>query len=181
MTRALVSLLCVSAIAGTAVLGATAGNNRAPPDPRLGDVITLRGRSPLALGAWQRRLRLKLVKLRLKRFELCAMVNHSTLSPTCDAKPGEALPRGTILRLEQQPAGSGIRVQDTPGWGMVGTSLEPSILAVLSNVVTGNKVGTVTYRVTLRDAEGTILRTLEALQGRLAPLAVGRAVRDELG
>ena len=67
------------------------------------------------------------------------------------------LPRGTILRLEQKPAGSGIKVKDTPGWGMVGTSLEPSIFAVLSNVVTGNKYGTVTYRVTLRDAEGTIV------------------------
>ena len=158
MTRALVSLLCVSALAGTAAIGVSAGNTSgAAGTHATATVITLRGRSPLALGAWQRRLQLKLVKLRLKRFELCAMVNHSTLSPTCDAKPGEALPRGTILRLEQRPAGSGIRVQDTPGWGMVGTSLEPSILAVLSNVVTGNKVGTVTYRVTLRDAEGTIV------------------------
>jgi hypothetical protein len=40
---------------------------------------------------------------------------------------------------------------------MVGTSLEPSIFAVLSNVVTGNTYGTFTYRVTLRDAEGTIV------------------------
>ena len=158
MTRALASLLCVFALAGTAALGATAGNTSNAAGARAtATVITLRGRSPVALGAWHQRLRLKLIKLRLKKFELCAMVNRSALSPTCDAKPGEALPRGTILRLEQRPAGHGIKVQDTPGWGMVGTSLEPSIVAVLSNVVTGNKVGTVTYRVTLRDAEGTIL------------------------
>ena len=159
MTRALVVALSVSAlVAASATGGATAGNTSSAAGARTtATVITLRGRSPGATGAWQRRLRLKLIKLRLKRFELCAMVNHSRLSPTCDAKPGEALPQGTILRLEQRPAGQGIKVQDTPGWGMVGTSLEPSIIAVLSNVVTGNKVGTVTYRVTLRDAEGTIL------------------------
>ena len=157
MSRALVSLLCVSALAGSAALGATAGNTTSATGSRTSaTVITLRGRSPGA-GAWQRRLRLKLIKVRLKSFELCAMVNQSSLSPTCDAKPGKTLPRGTILRLEQKPAGHGIKVQDTPGWGMVGTSSEPSILAVLSNVVTGNRFGTVTYRVTLRDAEGTIL------------------------
>jgi len=157
MTRALVSLLCVSALAGSAALGATAGTTSSVAGSRgTATVITLRGRSP-SPGPWRRQLRLKLIKLRLKSFELCAMVNRSTLSPTCEAKPGAALPRGTILRLEQRPAGHGIKVQDTPGWGMVGTSPEPSLLAVLSNVVTGNKVGTVTYRVTLRDAEGTVL------------------------
>ena len=62
-----------------------------------------------------------------------------------------------MAQVVEKPAGKGIHVRDTPGWGMVGTSLEPSLLAVLSNVVTGNRFGTVTYRVTLRDAEGTIL------------------------
>jgi len=159
MMRAFVSLLCVSALAGATVVGATAGNTTSSTGSRSSaTVITLRGRtSSTGAGAWQRRLQLKLIKLRLKSFELCAMVNQARLTPTCDAKPGNALPRGTILRLEQKPAGHGIKVQDTPGWGMVGTSPEPSIFAVLSNVVTGNKLGTVTYRVTLRDAEGTIL------------------------
>jgi hypothetical protein len=159
MTRGLISVLCTSALVVTTAAGATAGNTTSAAGSRsTATVITLRGRSPTTgAGAWQRRLRLKLIKVRLKSFELCAMVNHSTLSPTCDTKPSEALPRGTILRLEQRPAGHGIKVRDTPGWGMVGTSLEPSILAVLSNVVTGNTFGTVTYRVTLRDAEGKIL------------------------
>ena len=159
MTRALASLLCVFTLAGTAVLGATAGTTTSATGTRsTATVITLRGRtSANGGGTWQRRLRLKLLKLRLNRFELCAMVNQTKFSPSCDARPGSVLPRGTILRLEQKPAGSGIRVKDTPGWGMVGTSLEPSLFAVLSNVVTGNKFGTVTYRVTLRDAEGDIV------------------------
>ena len=159
MTRALASLLCVFTLAGTAALGATAGTTTsATGTDSKATVITLRGRTTAnGGGTWQRRLRLKLLKLRLNRFELCAMVNQATFSPSCDPRPGSVLPRGTILRLEQKPAGSGIKVKDTPGWGMVGTSLEPSIFAVLSNVVTGNKYGTVTYRVTLRDAEGTIV------------------------
>lgn len=159
MTRALASLLCVCTLAGTAVLSATAGTTTSAAGNRsTATVITLRGRtSSNGGGTWQRRLRLKLLKLRLNRFELCAMVNQARFSPSCDPRPGSVLPRGTILRLEQKPAGKGIRVKDTPGWGMVGTSLEPSIFAVLSNVVTGNTFGTVTYRVTLRDAEGNIV------------------------
>lgn len=154
MIRALVSLLCVSALVAAS---ATAGNATGRTSSgATATVITLRGRSP-SPGPWRRVLRLKLIKLRLKSFELCAMVNQARLSPGCAAKKGAALPRGTILRLEQKPAGKGIHVQDTPGWGMVGTSLEPSLLAVLSNVVTGNRFGTITYRVTLRDAEGNIL------------------------
>jgi hypothetical protein len=149
----------VFTLAGTAVVGATAGTATSAADTgSKATVITLRGRtSANGGGTWQRRLRLKLLKLRLNRFELCAMVNQTRFSPSCDPRPGSVLPRGTILRLEQKPAGSGIKVKDTPGWGMVGTSLEPSLFAVLSNVVTGNKFGTVTYRVTLRDAEGNIV------------------------
>lgn len=159
MTRALASVLCVVMLAGTAVVVATASSATSAADTRsTATVITLRGRtSANGGGTWQRRLRLKLLKRRLNRFELCAMVNQVKVSSGCDPKPGSVLPRGTILRLEQKPAGSGIKVEDTPGWGMVGTSLEPSLFAVLSNVVTGNKFGTTTYRVTLRDAEGNIV------------------------
>jgi hypothetical protein len=159
MTRALASLLCVFTLAGTAVLGATASTTTSAAGTRsTATVITLRGRtSSNGGGTWQRRLRLKLLKRRLNRFELCAMVNQVRFSPSCDPRPGSVLPRGTILRLEQKPAGKGIRVQDTPGWGMVGTSLDASLFAVLSNVVTGNTFGTYTYRVTLRDAEGNIV------------------------
>jgi hypothetical protein len=157
--RTLVSLVCAVTLAGTAVLGATAATTTSGAGSRSSaTVITLKGRtSANGGGTWQRRLRLKLLKRRLNRFELCAMVNETKFSPSCDPRPGSVLPRGTILRLEQKPAGHGIHVQDTPGWGMVGTSLEPSIFAVLSNVVTGNKFGTFTYRVTLRDAEGNIV------------------------
>ena len=159
MTRALASLLCVFTLAGTTVLGATASTTTSAAGTRsTATVITLRGRtSSNGGGTWQRRLRLKLLKRRLNRFELCAMVNQVRFSPSCDPRPGSVLPRGTILRLEQKPAGKGIRVQDTPGWGMVGTSLDASLFAVLSNVVTGNTFGTYTYRVTLRDAEGNIV------------------------
>ena len=87
MARALASLLCVFTLAGTAVLGATAGTTTSAAGTHsTATVITLRGRtSANGVGTWQRRLRLKLLKLRLNRFELCAMVNQTRFSPSCDA------------------------------------------------------------------------------------------------
>jgi hypothetical protein len=67
------------------------------------------------------------------------------------------LPPGQTLRLEQRPIGPAVTNPDSPGWGTVATSEDASLSAVLSNFVTGNTPGTITYRTTLRDSAGQIL------------------------
>jgi hypothetical protein len=59
------------------------------------------------------------------------------------------------MRLEQHR---------TAGWKRVGQSAGPALTAVLSNDVSGNRVGTVFYRVTLRQRSGRVLRTSNALK-----------------
>jgi hypothetical protein len=63
----------------------------------------------------------------------------------------------TTLRLEQDPAGRGIKRADSPGWGMLAASSTASLGAVLSNTVTGDVTGRFRYRVTLRDKAGKVL------------------------
>jgi hypothetical protein len=45
------------------------------------------------------------------------------------------------------------------GWKRVGLSTGPAVQAVLSNAVSGNRLGTVYYKVTLRQPSGLVLRT----------------------
>jgi hypothetical protein len=114
--------------------------------------ITLRGRRDIS-GPWRRLLRIK-----LKRggypiaFTLCALVDSKTIPPACHARPGVKIPEGSRLRLEQSRSTRG-------PWRVVGVSFSPYLDARLSNDVSGNRFGTVHYRVTLRNANGTILRT----------------------
>ncbi len=63
------------------------------------------------------------------------------------------------MRLEQRPPGPGVKRADSPGWGLVGTSDQTELRVVLSDFVSGNRPGTVTYRVTLRNPSGRILAT----------------------
>jgi hypothetical protein len=105
--------------------------------------IVLRGRQGIE-GPWRRSLRLKLFKGGLPtQFVLCAVWDQSVLFPTCRAARGNALPQGTILRLEQH------RPRNV-GWKRVGQSPEAALEAVLSNDLSGNQPGEVLYRVTLR-------------------------------
>jgi hypothetical protein len=114
--------------------------------------IVLRGRTGIS-GPWRSYLRLKLVRGGIPvSFSVCGVWGeHPSLTPECDAPPAERLPEGTMLRVEQHR---------TVGWKRVGLSLEPAVEAVLSNAVAGNRLGTVYYRVTLRERlSGRILRT----------------------
>src|SRR5215203_1202506 len=114
-----------------------------------GHGITLRARFPGS--GWRRSLSATLRKNRLTTFTVCAVWDHPA-SKQFDCLPvaGTSLPAGTELRLEQKPAGHGLKRADSPGWGMIGLSPSAVLRAPLSNDVTGNKLGTVRFRVTLR-------------------------------
>jgi hypothetical protein len=91
---------------------------------------------------------------------VCAVRSSNQPTTECEAPGTVALPARATLRLEQQPAGPGIERPDSPGWGIVGTSDEPTLKIVLSDFVSANvKPRTVTYRVTLRDESGHVLST----------------------
>jgi hypothetical protein len=113
--------------------------------------ITLRGRF---LGSgWRPALSRKLNKNKLTSFQLCAVLDHPRGKQfDCIPPAGLGLPAGTELRLEQTPPATGIRRPDSPGWGMVGLSPTAVLRAPLSNDTTGNKVGRVRFRATLRNA-----------------------------
>jgi hypothetical protein len=118
--------------------------------------ITLRAR--YHGGLWQKSLYLKLVKLRLTDFSLCAIWNRPAGETfDCGLASKRQLPDGTSLRLEQSPIARAARRADTPGWGMLGSSPDAALGAVLSNLVSGNRVGTFRYRVTLRDSSNQSL------------------------
>jgi hypothetical protein len=104
-------------------------------------------------GPWRRALRLKLKRGGLPvTFSVCAVWGEPpSLTPECLQTSGERLPEGTMMRLEQHR---------TVGWKRIGLSPVPTLHAVLSNAVAGNRFGTVFYRVTLRErGSGRILRT----------------------
>ena len=155
MPRTAVALL-IATVALAAPLASTArgvGSSRAAAG-----AITLRAQ--FHQGPWKRSLSLKLVKLKLTDFTLCAIWNWSSSDKfDCDAAAKQKLPEGTSLRLEQSPIAKAIRSADSPGWGMLGASPNAGLGAVLSNLVTGNRRGTFRYRVTLRDKANKILVT----------------------
>jgi hypothetical protein len=90
-------------------------------------------------------------------FYVCAAWGEQKAPDGCKAAAGARLPVGGILRLEQQPPGPAVTFPDSPGWGTVGTSDTAELTVPLSNGTTGNRFGTVTYRVTMRDRAGKIL------------------------
>jgi hypothetical protein len=114
--------------------------------------IKLGGRTGID-GPWRRALRLKLKRGGIPvSFSVCAVWGEApSLTPACLQASDERLPEGTVLRLEQHRK---------VGWKRVGLSPVPTLHAVLSNAVAGNRFGTVFYRVTLRErGSGRILRT----------------------
>ena len=88
-------------------------------------------------------------------FYVCAAWDESAPREECRAAAGAHLPSGTILRLEQRPAGAALTSPDSPGWGTVGTSDRAELSVPLSDFVSGLKVRTATYRVTLRRVDGS--------------------------
>jgi hypothetical protein len=109
-------------------------------------------------GLWQKSLYLKLVKVRLTDFSLCAIWTRPAGETfDCELASKRQLPEGTILRLEQSPVAKAVKRPESPGWGMLGASPDAALGAVLSNLVSGTRVGTFKYRVTLRDRSNQVL------------------------
>ena len=157
MVRSVLTALAISiALAGLAAAGAAGSGKQ--PSVALADTITVRAR--LHSGIWEKSLSLKLVKTKLIGFTVCAVWDKPTAQKfSCRAPAGAQLPVGTRMRLEQSPIARALKRPDSPGWGMLATSEDPSLGAGLSNTVSGDRLGTFKYRVTLRDAEGKILTT----------------------
>ena len=157
----MLALLIVSLTLAAAVAAGASGGNAARGarvETTAATQITLRGRRP-ARGPWRSYLWLKLVRSEVINFTVCAVWKQPPPHQACRAARGNQLPRGTTMRLEQRPIASALRRADSPGWGMVGASPEAALEAVLSNTVSGNRVGTFSYRVTLRNASGRVLAT----------------------
>jgi hypothetical protein len=112
--------------------------------------IVLRGRQGIQ-GPWRRYLWLKLHRFGITSFTVCAVRNVKFLSPSCRPPGGGRLPQGSILKLEQGRPGR--------GWRTVAISREAALQAVLSNTLTGNRLGPTSFRVTLRNVAGRVLET----------------------
>ena len=155
MPRALVALLFASVVLASPLASGAygAGSSKSATGE-----ITLRAK--FHQGPWKKSLYLKLVKLRLIDFSVCAIWNHPAGAAfDCDAASRNQLPAGTLMRLEQSPVAKAVRRADSPGWGMLGASSDGALGAVVSNLLTGNRRGTFHYRVTLRDRSSQILAT----------------------
>jgi len=152
----------VSLLASLLLVSAAYGGRASTGAARAGEEIALR--ASFHQGPWTRSLHLKLHKLSLTNFRLCA-IWHGPAGATfdCDAAADTALPTGTSLRLEQSPVARALKRPGSPGWGMLGTSGTASLSAVLSNQVTGDKPGTFRYRVTLRNPTGHIVAASNVL------------------
>jgi hypothetical protein len=157
MPRALFALLAVSlALSASLACDVSESEEATEADVTTGAPaqIVLRGRQG-AQAPWRPSLSLKLrlSELEVTSFTVCAIWDRaaSPPPPDCSAPGATGLPSGTTLRLEQRRSG--------PAWRTVGTSTDPALQAVLSNNVSGNQPGPVSYRVTLRGASGRVLRT----------------------
>jgi hypothetical protein len=159
--RTAVALL-VASIALAAPLASAARVNGSPTASRTPAAVTgaITLRAHYHQGAWKKSLSIRLIKLKLIDFTICAIWNWSpTEAFDCRVASKGTLPAGTSLRLEQSPIAKAVRRADSPGWGMLGASPDGALGAVLSNLVSGNKRGTFHYRVTLRDKENKVLVT----------------------
>jgi hypothetical protein len=151
--RAALALVCTSVILASLLASGAYGGSTSKA---VTGTITLRAR--YHGGLWRKSLYLKLVKVRLSDFSVCAIWNRPA-GETFDCGPASMrqLPDGTSLRLEQSPIARAVRRADSPGWGMLGSSPDAALGAVLSNLVSGNRAGTFRYRVTLRDSSNQLL------------------------
>ncbi len=121
--------------------------------------ITLQGSANTG-GPWERELSLKFARGGVPTtFYLCAVWGRARPKQPCRAMRGSKLPAGSTMRLEQRPVGTAPKRADSPGWGLVATSGDAELKAVLSNFVSGVGPGPITYRATLRGASGRVLAT----------------------
>jgi hypothetical protein len=130
-----------------------------PPDSTPKASVALRG-SARNTGPWVTALSLKLPgNLTPRSFFICAAWKPVGRARPCRAVAGAKLPTGTTLRLEQHPIGPAPANPDNPSWGTVGSSDTAELEAPLSNFVSGDRPGKITYRATLRTTSGKILAT----------------------
>jgi hypothetical protein len=145
------------ALASPLVSGANASpTHRGRATTAAGATIALGGRAGID-GPWRRTLRLRFDRGGIPvSFTVCGVWGERPrLTATCKAAAGTRLPKGTRMRLEQRR---------TAGWKRVGQSAAPALTAVLSNDVSGDRFGTVFYRVTLRQRSGRVLRTSNTIR-----------------
>jgi hypothetical protein len=154
MVTALTTTGCGGGASAEKTTTTATGDQETPPA-----TITVLG-SRENTGPFEHSLALKLGNgVRPAAFFVCAAWGKEEAPPDCKAAHGTRLPAGATLRLEQHPPGPALTSPDSPGWGTVGTSEEPELHVPLSDSVTGNRVGTVTFRVTLRGRSGHALAT----------------------
>jgi hypothetical protein len=164
MAQALVVLLALATLVASGCSGGVSGtttgaaSNTTAGSANAGITLLVAGHND---GPWTRRLSLRLGRGGVPvQFYVCAVLGRLAAAGNCQAEPGSTLPARSTLRLEQHPVGPGLESPDSPGWGLVGTSEQPELSIVLSDFVSANnKPGTVTYRVTLRDASGHVTAT----------------------
>lgn len=165
MSRGLLFVACALALATvlaggcsgddttSGTTGQTTSTQGSPAAPNAGKITLLGSRSNS--GPWVRSLSLQHGEDgQPTAFYVCAAWDEARSPEGCRAATGTKLPPGTILRLEQRPAGSALTNPDSPGWGTVGTSEVAELEVPLSDFVSGLDVRTATYRVTLRRLEG---------------------------
>ena len=150
MQRALLAVLVVTLALAVSTAAVAAGSGPARTTAADTSKIVLRGRQGIQ-GPWRRYLWLKLQRFGITSFTVCAVRDVTSLSPTCRPPSGDRLPTGAILKLEQGRPGH--------GWRTVAISREVALQAVLSNTVTGNRLGATSYRVTLRNSAGRAVET----------------------
>ena len=154
LTRSLAAALAAALVLGLALASGVGARPSAAHGISAGTAspLLLRGRQQ-ATGPWKRYLWLRLDRFAIIRFSVCGVWSQP-ITPTCSVGQGNTLPSGALLKLEQQ-FGSLKR----PSWRTVGVSTEPALQAVLSNAVSKNRLGAVSYRLTLRDESNRIVRT----------------------
>jgi hypothetical protein len=145
---AAVLVLTLALAASTTAVAARSGPSRATAANA--SQIVLRGRQGIQ-GPWRRYLWLKLHRFGITSFTVCAVRDVKIPPPSCFPPSGDRLPTGSVLKLEQARA--------SRGWRTVAISREAALQAVLSNTVTGNRLGTTSYRVTLRSDAGRVVET----------------------
>jgi hypothetical protein len=152
-----VSVLLTSPISSSA--GSGPSSTQTAKAATAGTVV-LRGRMG-AYGPWRSYLWLKLRKGGLPTtFSICAVWDQPLLTPACRAAEGKSLPQGTAMRLEQRR----MTPKRAAGWKRVGFSPVTPLEAILSNDVSGNRLGVVAYRVTVRNASGRIFHRSNTLR-----------------
>src|SRR6266480_378657 len=106
---------------GSSLASGAYGAGKSREDPSMTETITLRAK--FHGGLWKKSLYIKLVKLRLTDFTLCAIWTRPAGETfDCELASKRQLPEGTIMRLEQSPVAKAVKRPESPGWGMLGAS-----------------------------------------------------------